>query len=153
LVEKSSGVVKDSTEFDSDLQTTLNQGDAYTGYILLDCINGICKRTSGYILVDDTQYAVFEESNTASPIAGVSVSSCEGNIGKVIDSNGGICIKAGGGVSYKDDNKRFIIKSSTGFTGTPFENSTNNAIIKRGIKYIIKDLFYDSKFCFLLIII
>ena len=94
----------------------------------------------------DTEYAVFEgDTETSKSPNGVALDSCTGKIGNVITSKRGICIKAGGGISYKNDDRRFIIKSGTGYTGTPFEDSTNNTIIKRGDNYIIKDLFYISK--------
>jgi len=139
-------------------------------YVLVDCVEGVCKQTQGYIKDSAKVIAFIGEGISAvgvnvredadktaqfNPFATLTAkSACAATyIGKVYaEAGSGICIDATEthGVDFVTDGniiKKYIIDSSsaaTGTIGTPFESEANNLAIKSGLRYIIRDEFNTS---------
>jgi len=163
LVNTSNGKIL--TDFSGTINVAL-------GYVLVDCEDGICKQTQGYVL-DNAKVIAFagatvgvaakgSDENKAifSPDELIADTGCLDNaIGKVYDITG-VCIYYENpstklGVNFSntagDPIKKYIINSSaTGTTGTPFESDYDYLAIKSGLRYIIRDEFNSEGNFFLI---
>ena len=139
------------------------------GYVLVDCVDGICKQTQGYVLDNDSGGKVIafvgdgieavgvaakgsnENKAKFSPDSITTIDGCaDATIGKAYGI-AGVCIyfkspstKIGAPFSTIDTTpvKKYIIDSSaTGTAGTPFESEHDTIAIKSGPRYIIRDEF------------
>jgi len=141
--------------------------DNYQGYILVDCVDGICKQTGGYIksITSGTSgrkrnnqpiiilYAFYENDKTKKAESSTYKSNVENKndctdrmIGQLLNDNNSICIENNINVSFGKGNERYIILSSKhAIADVPFKDTTNNIILKHGEEYIINDLFFNSK--------
>jgi len=139
-----------------------------SNYILMDCMDGVCKQTSGYIVSGTNYYAFVNDgiaqkvdiSKNGDYVKLNQINSCSDgsnssfdDIGKIaINSNKieGVCIAKNGGIEFKNDNKKYLIKSTTGLgTKTPFEHVDVEYVpVKHSVQYIIRDKFDSGKILF-----
>ena len=148
MVHKDTGAVADT--FSSPLTST--------NYVLVDCVEGACRQTQGYIKDEENKILVFIGNNGFSSLGKDTADDNKGkenkeecnettDTGKLsgTDYKEGICIGDGMSVDFVTDENseitRHFIKG--GVASTPFEG---NLIVKRGTRYIIRDMFYNSKY-------
>jgi len=158
-------IVSDFSISGNDLYNTPGE------YILMDCLDGRCLQTEGYIYIYDKVIAFVGEgplaigqnanSNTFINDGVDNAGKCidASYVGKLYNTNIGICInKNGKAVNFSEDpseeEKRYIIICIA--ENIPFANhavmmkrnsiSESTAhIIRRGLRYLIMDKYYSSK--------
>ena len=132
-----------------------------SNYVLVDCMDGVCKQTSGYIVSGTNYYAFVDDGfavvvDTTAGTTFVSsknaVESCAvGDIGKFAANAGvidGVCTKVNGGVKFEKDNKKYLITTGTDGLGenTPFVHANGEYVpVKHSLQYIIRDKFDSGK--------
>ena len=114
---------------------------------LVDCVDGICKQTAGYVKGSSDMFKFVDEEDgdvedTLKVNAGTA---CAGAVGKFIEGNSGVCIKSanGGDVAFAYDStiKHLILKSATGVADSPFRDTENDILVKHASNYFIIDKF------------
>jgi len=147
LVNKNDGVV--TTDF-----ATENAGLSRTpgNYLVIDCYDGECKRTQGYVKNESNVYA-FVGDSTGVNISGnqkfngpTTKSNCAsgdaGNVGQVITDKNGVCYGNGSSeIRFENTNDKYIILKGAAKKGTPFEDAKNAIMIRHSANYILKDQF------------
>ena len=132
------------------------------GKVIVDCVEGVCKQTQGYIRDGSTKplgYAfvgekvgaatanvpVFEGSGTIAAATGC-ISTSVGQI--ITDGTAGvtgICYGVGSNeIKFETGTARNIILKGMAVPGTPFADRVNAVAIKRSANYIIRDRFYTA---------
>jgi len=133
------GVMTPSGNFDDidNLETVLSN------YVIVECVSGKCKRTTGYVKSKGSYYAF--GSNGGSSVSSISVAACASNSdsGK-IRSNGDVCIEGDRYISMNSTPAKGMILKSTAAPGTPFVDDTYYVFVKNGEDYVIKDTFRTS---------
>jgi len=118
-------------------------------YVIVDCINGQCKQTSGYIINNDNVYS-FVKNNGGSVVTSSTVVTSIDNVGNCGDQHVGKFIKTKGAMCYSNG-KGIVLNAAAPPYGemiiegmmpenTPFADSTSR--IKHGTNFIIKDVLY-----------
>jgi len=152
LVKKEDSKVEDFAGINEGLSG--NSGDP-SKYIVVDCFNGKCKQTEGYILNNNAVFA-FVGKNGGKKIANdetfvrrnaiVESTNCV-SAGMIYNKNGGpsgICIGSGTGVSFNAVSTPHLLIKEAAVKGTPFYDSINNVPIKNGPGYIVRDYFFED---------
>jgi len=113
-------------------------------YVLVDCDNGVCRQTQGYLKNNNIFNAFVGTKGgdrteiIADGITNTDLNLCSaGHIGKLLSTKLGICIKSEKAALLTSTDKYLI---SGAATGTPFEDS-NGVALKISNLYIIKDKF------------
>lgn len=144
------GEVKtDFVSFDSNL-------DLRDYKLLVDCVDGVCKQTAGYINGSDT---ILSFINNESGVDGYKRSdnggACSSSAGGKYHDNGGtppiplgLCIKDNLPVLFTDDNSVKNTLLYDDVSGTPFEVGKEGDVIlvKHGTRYAIIDKFDSGKY-------
>jgi len=146
LVHKETGAVTDT------FSSTLTSAD----YVLVDCVEGDCKQTQGYIkenrkirvFIGDNGFSSLGKDYDENNKGPTEVVNCaaESNVGKLSGEHNlkGICIGNGMSLDFAEDEVEItnhIIMA--GAENTPFHG---DFVVKRGTRYIIRDMFYNSKY-------
>ena len=133
------GVVTSSENFD----TLTKLSSTVSNYVIVECVSGNCKQTTGYIKSNDSYYA-FGSSNGGSPVnSSITASpSCTNNedSGK-IQNDGKVCIEGNRKIEMTTTLDKGMILKSIAANGTPFVDGTYNIFVKNGENYVIKDNF------------
>ena len=121
------------------------------GYLLFDCVNGICKQTEGYIFKGENEWIAFKDSEIGERVGTnenyvLSGEDCvRGNNNGLINiKNKGVCY-AGNIISLSEGGGKQLIVSAD--SKTPFNpNKENfcNTPVKYGEKYFIVDKFVSG---------
>ena len=135
------------TDFDDTI-------DLAIGYVLVDCIDGICKQTQGYVKDSEKVIAFVGENNGINAdddnnkvqfYSSNNIANCDNKnkIGYIKNGKGSICLNGiAEEVTFSDDNKRFLILYENDIpTTTPFYVENENVPVKHGERYIIVDKF------------
>ena len=152
IVDKVNGTP--TSDFDSAIS---GLSSTPSNYVLVDCVDGKCKQTNGYVLVgSDSVYAFSGDSSTGNTAINGSIkvdkyifddansSNCdEANVGKISSSRGFICMN-GSGISLASNNVEYIVLRGKAAADTPFYNIVNNVLLKHSSRYIIRDQFYTG---------
>ena len=139
--------------------------EATKQYKLFDCQEGNCRQTQGYVIKEKGSIYAFVGKNFGETIVGnPEISVNENNpidatkqcgssyYGKVYayymnDPNSlyGICIDDEYGIDIGENKKdKFLMLKGTAAAETPFEDESNDIVIKRGVGYIARDQFFSS---------
>jgi len=141
----------------SDFDSAINDlSSTPSNYVLVDCVDGKCKQTNGFVLVgEDSAYAFAGDSGTGSTAINgsskidkyvfdsVSSNCDEANIGKISSSREFICMN-GGRVELDSNNVEYIMLRGKAAIDTPFYDSINSIPLKRSSRYIIRDQYYTG---------
>jgi len=150
LVNKNDGVV--TTDF-ATANTVLSGSPG--NYFVIDCYDGECRRTQGYVKNESNVYA-FVGENTGVNISGnqkfngpTTKSNCAsgdtGNVGQVILNKSGICYgNESSDIPFGNTDDKYIILKGAAKKGTPFEDAQNSIMIRHSANYILKDQFYNG---------
>ena len=120
-------------------------------YILVDCVDGICKQTQGYVVDGIKKGIVFKGSSNG--VATASNGIYESNVcvsgedGMIISGNSGVCIKGAAAPAspvianfVESEIRKHIIENAV--NTTPFYSEVSTMVpIKHGINYAIVDMF------------
>jgi len=129
---------EDSTvETDFTEQLAINDEDK----VLVDCVDGICAQTQGYIKNDGKMYVfIGEESGVIVKRSLVGGSSCSSNtIGKLINDKSAVCISSGKSIAFEEEEDDHMIMKGAAVEGTPFENVNEIKAVKHSANYVIID--------------
>ena len=151
-----------------------NDPDVPNPIAVVQCKEGICRQSLGYILYKDKVYAnigngvsivdtTYDDPSTpgeneAEKYVGVkpidSEEKCdEDHIGLLYNEKDGVCIIEGKGVTFGDDANDYMILKGTIEAG-PLANKKNHVHLQRTAKYILTDNFYTgSRLSFFILII
>ena len=142
---------------DGKIETDFTKSVVLTGYVIVDCKEGVCRQTTGFVRNNNVLYAFAEEAVGAQVVSEkkfigdntlIDETKCEDeNAGLLYYDKKGICINKGKGIAFGDDdeNEYMILKGKTYIEGNPFEEATKiNIRIMRSANYILKDNFYTS---------
>jgi len=142
---------------DGTIETDFTKSIDLSTYVIVDCKEGVCRQTTGYVKNSNHVYAFAGESegtlvsNEAKFIGGPAIASADdcasAYYGCLYGTNRGICINNGKGIAFGDgdDNGYMILKGKTYVSGNPFEEAAKiNIRIMRSGNYILKDNFYTS---------
>ena len=115
--------------------------------ILVDCLDGICKKTYGYVKGNGHVFKFVEGTNNGKADDGdvMNSSDCNTAIGKYHGANAsgadGFYVKSGTAITFISDSSiKHIILRRTG-SGTLFHNSNDDILVKHGVNYSIIDKF------------
>ena len=117
-----------------------------TGKVLVECVEGVCRQTQGYLKNDEKVYAFIGEEATEVVGKGlVGGESCSTRaIGKLLKSMDAVCINNGKSVNFENAEYKYVILEGVGVKDTPFEEEKSIQVIKRSQYYIIRDNFYTA---------
>ena len=132
--------------------------DITDNYVLVDCLDGICKQTQGYVKDKEKSnkiYAFVGTGNanvaTVAPYINANVddyNDCgDGTVGIVINNTtkSGICYgNDSAGIMFGEGESRYIFLKGKVAKKTPFADRKNSVVVKRNAKYIVKDQFYNA---------
>ena len=133
-----------SVKIDETVIATETSDLVPANYVLMDCVDGVCKQTQGYIIYNEKVYAF---KGTQVGEAGTSYVSSADNggqcaatdIGKLLSGKGGICIGNSLGVNFNTAGNYLILDGSSAVGA--FSGNTDSVAIKRKAYYIIEDQF------------
>jgi len=116
-------------------------------YIIVDCIRGNCKQTTGYVINGSKIFGFIGDNVgvdvTSSAVSAAStVTSCS-EVGKFTLSKKGFCVRTGQGFEMNVKNTR-MIKAGSIVEGTPFADAVYEIPIKNGNYYVVKDKYYAN---------
>ena len=141
---------------DGTIKTDFTETINLTTYVIVDCKEGVCRQSNGFVKNNNVMYAFVKEITGAvvnaedNFIGGATLTGetkCEdANAGLLYNDKKGICINKEKGIDFADDdNEYMILKGKTFTSGNPFAETANvNIRIKRSANYILKDSFYTS---------
>jgi len=133
----------------------LTTPESQVNYFIYDCKVGVCKQTSGYIVSsDDVIVFVRDESadnqllySSSSDVAGCKNDSTDNEVGMVTSTLDGVCYEHGVGIKFTDGEDvdiRYIYLKGKAAKKTPFADRRNSVVVKRNVKYIVRDQFYSA---------
>jgi len=132
-----------TTDFETD-----NDGLAETpsNYAVVDCNDGNCVQTQGYVVNKGNAYAFIEKKFGAKVDETLMVSTCSADkVGKLLSDFSGVCISSESSVmGFNADGAEYIMMKGSAVDDTPFEDIYNNLPVKRAANYIIRDYFYSN---------
>ena len=145
-------LVKNDKSYTNDFTEDLD----LTNYKVVECDDGICKQTQGYIKKSDgSVYAFVSTNNGISAAVPTFVGSTtidkpekctEDYVGMLYNINKGVCVSAENGIAFADagtEEHRMILKK-TAVSGTPFNDRKENIPVRVTGNYILKDQFYNG---------
>jgi len=130
----------------NDIDENVNQ-DQWKGYYIIDCVNGVCRKTSGYFKKGDTVYKFVNKSKNkhideATDVANGVTEESECNddtIGQLIKDKSAVCINNKMSVKFVKDSVEYMIKGGSAEYG-PFVSSDSH-FLKTGVNYVVVDAF------------
>jgi len=145
LVKVDDGTVISDDELKS-VAVTINDG-----YILVDCVDGVCKQTQGYV-VDGSKIGIaFKGSSNGVTTAGngdyeidSNVACGTGNIGMIKSDNSEVCSDISTIQLYESSFGKCMIVNNA-VIGNPFYDDTDGVLVKHGFNYVIVDMFESGK--------
>jgi len=127
---------------------TPNAGLAETpsDYAVVDCNDGNCIQTQGYVVNNGKGFAFIEEEFGAKVGETLKASSCSADkVGKILGDLSGVCIGNGSSaMAFNADGAEYIVMKGSAVEGTPFEEVDEILPVKRTANYIIRDYFYSN---------
>jgi len=125
--------------------------------VLMDCVEGICMQTTGYIKNGSTIIAFVGEKGGTDGTTSVFKSNKSGTIncdkdtvGMLISSANAVCLghgdtaASGKGVEFGATiTNEYLIVRGTGAVGTPFRDDKYDVPIKTNVNYIVRDRYYS----------
>jgi len=121
-----------------------------------DCLNGVCKQTSGYIRSNidpgnnaSVELFAFVGEKPVSKIAESDKVFVGSSAGKIDSGKQSIHYSTTESIKFDVDDGdaidlRYIFLKGKAEPGTPFYDKVNNVVVRRNEKYIVRDKFYTS---------
>ena len=117
--------------------------ESIENYILVDCAEGVCKQTEGYLKNGDNIYK-FVGTNGGEIVEYMTVTGgCSINTVGKVQNDETVCVNSSSFMAFGDLNEYMIMKGE-GAEGTPFKNDDYNILVKAGPNYIIRDTYYTD---------
>jgi len=116
------------------------------GKVIVDCLDGVCFQTQGYIRNNGITYVFNREESGVEVNEGlIGGSSCNSeSVGKLLTGESAACITSGSSIAFEDDDDDYIIMNGSAVEGTPFENADEIKAVKRSVNYIIIDKHFTT---------
>ena len=115
--------------------------------LLVDCVDGLCKQTYGYVKGDGKVFKFIEGEDGGKANDGDTLISndCSDGVGKFHGDSpsaaDGLCVKDNTSITFaSDSNIKHVILKNTG-NDTPFANTKDDILVKHGLNYAIIDKF------------
>ena len=130
---------------DQSIVTEFNSEKIASDYVIVDCISGMCKDTTGYVINGSKVFGfigdnVGTEMTSSAVSTASSVASCS-EIAKFTSLKDGFCVRKGQGLMMNEKGTRMLKAGSAG-EGSPFADAVHEVPIKNGDYYVVRDKYY-----------